>query len=284
MNTSECTAYHLFIARIDGQDYKVPHVMGDAEFEEIIQLNNGYLPQGLRVYHFNNMDHLMLNPIIAAMPVYKIPVKNLFGTMPAQPMKLKDKQREKTFDIRRKYGDFVLCEGSLMDVFRQVDGVHSCIITKLKVCPITLREAQEYIKKHHRHCSPPKFHKFSVALKVDGEQDFVGVGVASTPKARAQMDGETLEINRVCSDARYADVCSKLYALMIRAGKSMGYRRFISYTLPEEDGASLKAAGFHLDGITEGRTSSWSSGKRPRNIEKYPQGAKFRWVLFKGGD
>ena len=272
--------YHLFIARIAGQDYKIPHVMDDVEFERTIRLNSGYLPRGLRAYHFNNMDYLMLNSIIAAMPVANIPVKELFGTIPAQPMKFKDKEYEKTFDIKRKYGDFVLYEGSLGEVFQKVDGSHSCIITELKAWPITLREAQEYIKKHHRHCGPPKFHKFSVALKVEGEQEFVGVGVASTPKSRAQMDGETLEINRVCSDARYADVCSKLYALMIRAGKSMGYHRFISYTLPEESGASLKAAGFHFDGMTEERTSSWNSRNRPRNTKQYPQGAKARWILI----
>lgn len=272
--------YHLFIARIDGQDYKVPHIMGNAEFERIIQLNNGYLPCGLRAYHFNDMDYLMLNPIIASMPIYKIPVEDLFGSTPAQSMKFKDKERGKTFDISRKYGDFVLCKGNYGDTFHCVDGIHSCIVTELKVCPITLREAQGYITKHHRHCGPPKFHKFSVALKVEGEQDFVGVGVASTPKARAQMDGETLEINRVCSDARYADVCSKLYALMIRAGRSMGYRRFISYTLPEESGTNLKAAGFHFDGMTQERACGWSSSKRPRSTEKYPKGAKSRWVFI----
>ena len=278
MKTSAYAPYHLFIARIAGQDYKIPHIMDDTEFEEIIQLNNGYLPRGLQAYHFNNIDYLMLNPVIASMPIRKISVKDLFMTAPSQVMKLKDKEHGKIFDITRKYGDFVLYERDIGEIFQQVDGLHFSIVTELKVCPITLREAQEYIKRYHRHCGPPKFHKFSVALKVEGELDFVGVGVASTPKARAQMDGETLEINRVCSDTRYADVCSKLYALMIRAGKSMGYRRFISYTLPEENGTSLKAAGFYFDGMTEERPRGWDSDKRPRNTEKYPQGAKSRWI------
>ena len=39
------------------------------------------------------------------------------------------------------------------------------------------------------------------------------------------MDGETLEINRCCTDPRYADVCSCLYARAIRIGREMGYRR-----------------------------------------------------------
>ena len=64
----------------------------------------------------------------------------------------------------------------------------------------------------------------------------MGVAIASIPKARCQMDGLTLEINRCCADPRYADVCSNLYARTIRIGREMGYTRFLTYTLPEESG------------------------------------------------
>ena len=33
----------------------------------------------------------------------------------------------------------------------------------------------------------------------------------------------------------------------------MGYTRFITYTLPEEGGSSVKAAGFRLDGTVPAR-------------------------------
>ena len=139
--------------------------------------------------------------------------------------------------------------------------------------------SQQYIRKHHRHCGPPKFHKFSVALVVAGEEEPVGIAVASTPKARIQMDGKTLEINRVCSDVRYADVCSKLYSLVVKASRNMGYCRFLTYTLAEEDGVGIKAAGFQLDGVTENAPQGWNSQSRPRCTEKYPSGPKKRWVL-----
>ena len=106
----------------------------------------------------------------------------------------------------------------------------------------------------------------------------MGVAVASTPKARRQMDGETLEINRCCADPRYADVCSCLYARAVRIGRELGYRRFLTYTLPEESGSSLRAAGFQPDGVVKPSASGWNSPARPRDTARYPAGEKLRWV------
>lgn len=128
MRTSTFSPYHIFIVRIDGKDYKVPHVMRDEEFEEILRLNGGYLPSGIRAYHFTKVDQLLLNPVIERMPVMSVPVKALFTTEPQQPMKLKDKARASTLTIKRKYGNFVLCEGELGDAFLQVDGKRCSII------------------------------------------------------------------------------------------------------------------------------------------------------------
>ena len=52
MRASDFSPYHIFIVRIDGQDYKVPHVMTDDEFETVVRLNDGYLPRGIRAFHF----------------------------------------------------------------------------------------------------------------------------------------------------------------------------------------------------------------------------------------
>jgi hypothetical protein len=70
---------------------------------------------------------------------------------------------------------------------------------------------------------------------------------------------------------------SKLYAAAIRAARAMGYRKIITYTLPEESGASLKAVGFILDGQTVYRP--WNTASRPRKApDKYPIGSKNRWI------
>jgi hypothetical protein len=67
---------------------------------------------------------------------------------------------------------------------------------------------------------------------------------------------------------------SRLYAAAILATKAMGYRRIYTYTLPEESGASLKAAGFTLDGQTV-YSRPWSTAARPRKTpDKYPVGSK----------
>lgn len=97
-----------------------------------------------------------------------------------------------------------------------VDGESYCFLADMDVVPMHLKEAREYIAKHHCHCSAPSFHKFAVSLQVDGEPEPVGVAVASTPKSRHLMDGRALEINRVCTDPCYRNACSKgIYAYTV---------------------------------------------------------------------
>lgn len=160
-----------------------------------------------------------------------------------------------------------------------VDGITSSLIVRLEACPITLQEASAYVEAHHRHNAGPKFHKFSLCLRAPGEAEPVGVAIASIPKARCQMDGLTLEINRCCADPRYADVCSNLYARTIRIGREMGYTRFLTYTLPEESGSSLRAVGFQVDGVVHSPSGGWNAPSRPRSTRRYPSGDKVRWVL-----
>jgi len=185
-------------------------------------------------------------------------------------------------NVRCKRGDIVLAdtEDGYGRLYR-VDGITSSLVTRLEAMPITLQETSAYIDQHHRHNAGPKFHKFSVCLRVPGEPEPVGVAVASIPKARHQMDGRTLEINRCCTDPRYANVCSSLYARIIRIGREMGYRRFLTYTLPGESGSSLRAAGFQPDGVTQVSAGGWNSPSRPRITDQYPAGEKVRWVLYK---
>ena len=160
-----------------------------------------------------------------------------------------------------------------------MDGITSSLIVRLEACPITLQEASAYVEAHHRHNAGPKFHKFSLCLRAPGEVEPVGVAIASIPKARCQMDGVTLEINRCCADPRYADVCSNLYARTIRIGREMGYTRFLTYTLPEESGSSLRAVGFQVDGVVHSPSGGWNAPSRPRSTRRYPSGDKVRWVL-----
>ncbi|MDR0818464.1 MAG: hypothetical protein LBN43_02675 [Oscillospiraceae bacterium] len=146
-----------------------------------------------------------------------------------------------------------------------------------ELCPISLKTAQQFVNEHHRHNSSPQGHKFSIGL-MEGER-LIGVVIVGRPIARKQDDGYTAEITRCCVLDNQRNASSKLYGAAIRAAKAMGYRRVITYTLPEESGASLKAVGFTLDGLTAANAKGWNMPGRPRKTpEKYPISSKNRWI------
>lgn len=141
----------------------------------------------------------------------------------------------------------------------------------LHVVPVSLREANAFVLRHHRHHKPVPGSKFAVG--VEDESGLRGVAIAGRPVSRMLDDGLTLEIVRVATDGQ-ANACSMLYGACRAAGKAMGYRKIVTYTLPEEGGASLRAAGFNLDGPAGG--GSWSRPSRERT-DNHPLQAKLRW-------
>lgn len=62
----------------------------------------------------------------------------------------------------------------------------------LRLKPISLRDANEYVRQHHRHHKPVAGHKFSIGCEADGE--LVGVIIAGRPVSRYLDDGFTLEV------------------------------------------------------------------------------------------
>ncbi len=143
----------------------------------------------------------------------------------------------------------------------------------LALQPITLEEAKEYIKRHHRHHMPPQGWKFGIT--VNNGTEIVGVIIVGRPVARAMDNGWTLEVTRCCTDGT-KDACSKLYAAAWRATRALGYQRLITYTLTTEPGTSVKAAGFKELYKTKG--GSWDCPSRPR-IDKHPTMAKTLWSV-----
>ena len=57
----------------------------------------------------------------------------------------------------------------------------------LRLRPISLRDANEYVRQHHRHHKPVAGHKFSIGCEADGE--LVGVIIAGRPVSRYLDDG-----------------------------------------------------------------------------------------------
>ncbi|MGX9349194.1 XF1762 family protein [Microbacterium sp. KNMS] len=147
-------------------------------------------------------------------------------------------------------------------------------MSTLRVHPISLRQANEYIASTHRHHGPVRGHKFSVAV-VDEHGEIRGVGVAGRPVSRMLDSQGYIEVVRVATDGT-KNACSMLYGALRRAAVALGYppERIITYTLSSESGGSLKASGWVVDGETSG--GSWSRPGRPR-IDAHPTEAKTRW-------
>lgn len=145
---------------------------------------------------------------------------------------------------------------------------------KLRVSPIGLRAANSFIEERHRHHGPTRGHKFSVSI-VDERGDVRGVGIAGRPVSRMLDQEGYLEVVRVCTDGT-RNACSMIYGALRRAGIALGYEpcKIITYTLQSETGGSLRAAGWHDDGVAGG--GSWDRGSRPR-VDTAPTDAKRRW-------
>ena len=143
----------------------------------------------------------------------------------------------------------------------------------MKIRPATLKEANEYVQKFHRHHKPTTGHKFSIKL-VDNDGEIVGVAICGRPVSRYLDDGVTLEINRLCTNGE-RNACSMLYGACVRIAKNMGHDRVITYILASEDGASLKASNFICEGEAGGEV--WT-GKRSGRDNGVPKEKKTRWV------
>jgi hypothetical protein len=143
----------------------------------------------------------------------------------------------------------------------------------LQLQPITFEEACEFIARHHRHHLPPVGWRFGVAAN-DGER-VVGVAILGRPVSRMIQSAEpyTMELTRLCTDGT-RNAASFLLGAARRATFALGYKRLITYTLEEEGGASLRAAGWREIGRAGG--GSWNKPSRPR-VDKAPTGQKTLW-------
>lgn len=150
---------------------------------------------------------------------------------------------------------------------------------KLIIVPCTLERANAVIAALHRHHQPIRT-GFKLALAVADESGATrGVCIVGHPVARYLNDGYTLEVRRVATDG-CPNACSALYGAARRVSKVLGYRRLITYTLPQEGGASLRGAGWTMVRETTGDT--WERPNRKR-VDRGPTGPKWRWEVLLHG-
>ena len=145
---------------------------------------------------------------------------------------------------------------------------------RLFICPVTFKMATEYVKEHHRHHQPPIGCKFCVGV-CNSSGELRGVLIAGRPVARKIDNGLTVEFVRVCTDGT-PNACSMLLGAAWRVARGLGYHRAVTYTLKQEGGASLRAAGFEVSHETPGKAWKQSAG-RTTKAPTYPLGVKVCW-------
>ena len=89
------------------------------------------------------------------------------------------------------------------------------------------------------------------------------------------QDGVTCEVTRVAVLEGEHNACSFAYGALRRAARALGYTRVVTYTMLDEPGSSLRAAGFVDDGPAGGGEASRPSRNR-QPVEQ--SGPKRRWV------
>ena len=149
---------------------------------------------------------------------------------------------------------------------------------ELSIIPLTLKEANEFVTKHHRHNKKCAGHKWSVGAIYKNK--LVGVIIVGKPIARKLDNRFTLEVNRNCVlDDAPKGTCSFLYAKAIKIWQSMGGKKIITYTLTTESGSSLKAVNFNNE--TKVQTFKKNTGWTTRanrvwqEVQAIP---RIRWV------
>lgn len=142
----------------------------------------------------------------------------------------------------------------------------------MRLTPCTVKAAIKWVAEHHRHLRRELAGaRFGVALADDSGQ-WVGVALVTSGPRVWEGTGRC-NIARVCTTG-VKNGCSKLYGAVCRAAAALGYSEAWTYTLPEEPGTSLRAAGFEDMGLTEG--GEHSREKRPRKPAERPE-PKRRW-------
>jgi hypothetical protein len=148
----------------------------------------------------------------------------------------------------------------------------------LKIVPMSLKDANAFVDRVHRHHKHVTAHKFSIGVEEGGA--VVGVAIVGRPVARYSDDGWTLEVARLATDGT-KNACSILYAAAARAARAMGYRKVQTYILESEPGTSLRAAGWRYEAMTnKPRPGQWGqSREKTAQRQDVIEERKQRWAV-----
>lgn len=119
----------------------------------------------------------------------------------------------------------------------------------LAVRAVELKDANEFVSRHHRHHKPAVGHRFSMGAFCCDR--LVGVVIVGRPVARHTDQRRCVEVTRLATDGTH-NACSILYGAAARAAKALGYERIQTFILDTEPGTSLRASGWVNEGAAGG--------------------------------
>ena len=112
------------------------------------------------------------------------------------------------------------CEVCPVESFEKSSPLFCLRGSLMKIAPIGLKAANEYVATYYRHHKPIRGCKFCVSIE-DDHGRCCGVAICGRPVSRYLDNGTTLEINRLCTNGT-RNVCSMLYGACVRAAKALG--------------------------------------------------------------
>lgn len=163
---------------------------------------------------------------------------------------------------------------------RATPGERAAGAHEMRIVPILLRQANDFVEAHHRHSSRTSNDggKFAVGL-MEGTV-LVGVAIVGRPIARMlQLGGEyPAELLRLCtSPACPKGGGSKLYSRVKRIWQLMGGTHLHTYTLEAESRASMRGAGLR-DPAAIVAPRQWDTKSRRRRDRAVAAKPKVHWT------
>lgn len=151
---------------------------------------------------------------------------------------------------------------------------------KLRLRPLTLKQANQLVGQWHRHHKLAVGHRWSLGVEVDGE--LVGAAIVGRPVARMTPQYSVAEVARLVTNGQ-EHACSRMYAACARAAEAMGFDEIQTFILKSEPGISLKAAGWE-EADEESEGGDWNRPSRGNRRTDQPQEPKRRFFkkLTKG--
>lgn len=149
----------------------------------------------------------------------------------------------------------------------------------MKIVPLLLRQANDFVEEHHRHSARTSNDGGKFAIGLEHEGQLVGVAIVGRPIARLLQVPGAAELLRLCtSPGAPKGAGSKLYVRARRIWQLMGGTKFHTFTLSRESGASLRGAGLKADlHRTDVKTGQWDRRARRRPLKAIHDEPKFRW-------